>query len=1069
MPRDRRGLDSGRNSSTIRKAARERVRFRAPILERLEGRLVLSLAPTALTVATVSGIYGGTATMAATLTSGGTDVAGETVDFHIGAVDLGPAVTDVNGLATINGASLGFIDVGTYIGDVTASFAGDASFNPSNGSSDLTITPAPLTVAANDQAKVYGQINPTLTGIVAGILNGDDVTANFATTASQFSDVQAGGYPINFTGLTGAKALDYSTTVVGGSSTGGTLTATPAPLAVVVNNQAKVYGQANPSLTGTVAGILNGDDVTANFATTASNSSGVQAGGYPITVASLSGTKAIDYSTTVVGGSVTLGSLTVTPAPLTITANNQAKVYGAASPTLTASYTGFVNGDTSASLIAPPTLSTTATAASHVSGNPYAITASGAVDPDYSISYVAGSLTVTPAPLTIVANDQSKIYGAASPTLTASYTGFVNGDTSASLTAPPTLSTTATAASHVSGGPYAIAASGAVDPDYSISYVAGSLGVTPAPLTIVIGNSTRVYGQANPTLTGTVTGILNGDDVAASYATTASQYSDVQAGGFPITLSDLTGTMAGDYSTTVAGGSVTPGTLTVTPAPLTIVAHDQSKVYGQSNPSFDGQVTGVLNGDDVTANLTTAASQYSDVVDGGYPITFSGLTGAKAADYSTTVTGSSVSDGVLTVTPAPLTITLDSQSRLYGQANPTLTGTVAGVLNGDDVTVVYDTSATQYSDVQAGGYAITATHSIGAKAEDYSPLVPGGSLTDGTLTVVPAPLAVVVNNKTKVYGQASPTLTGTVTGILNGDNVTAQYATPATTSSHVVNGGFPITVSGLSGSKAGDYAVMNPTAGVLTVTPAPLTVAASSGSKVYGQSTPAFHASFGGFTLGQGPGSLSGVLGFSTPATAASHVGVYPIIPSGLTSSDYAIRFINGNLGVTPASLVVTAPNVVKAYGQAIPTLTASYSGFVNGDSAAGLTTQATLSTTATAASAPGLYPILPGGGSSADYTIVNVPGTLNIRPSPLPSYNPAQVAFVSSLYRDILGRAPEPFGLSVWIAELNQGATRAAVAQRIYHSSEAVTYRSHHRGHTITEAKALAHALQAQKKAGHG
>ena len=82
------------------------------------------------------------------------------------------------------------------------------------------------------------------------------------------------------------------------------------------------------------------------------------------------------------------GTLSVTQAALTITANNQSKVYGAALPALTASYSGFVNGDTSASLTTGPTLTTTATAASHV-GSPYSITAAGAVDADYSISYVA--------------------------------------------------------------------------------------------------------------------------------------------------------------------------------------------------------------------------------------------------------------------------------------------------------------------------------------------------------------------------------------------------------------------------------------------------------------------------------------------------------------------------------------------------------------------------------------------------------------------------------------------------------------------------------------------------------
>ena len=163
---------------------------------------------------------------------------------------------------------------------------------------------------------------------------------------------------------------------------------------------------------------------------------------------------------------------------MTITANNQTKVYGAALPTLTASYSGFVNGDTSASLTTQPTLSTTATASSDVSGNPYTITASGAVDSDYAISYATGTLTITPAALTITADNQTKVYGAALPTLTASYSGFVDGDTAANLSTQPTLTTTATAGSHV--GSYAITASGAVDSDYTISYASGTLTVTTA-------------------------------------------------------------------------------------------------------------------------------------------------------------------------------------------------------------------------------------------------------------------------------------------------------------------------------------------------------------------------------------------------------------------------------------------------------------------------------------------------------------------------------------------------------------------------------------------------------------
>ena len=259
------------------------------------------------------------------------------------------------------------------------------------------------------------------------------------------------------------------------------------------------------------------------------------------------------------------GTLTVTAAPLTITANNQTKVYGAALPTLTASYSGFVNGDTSASLTTQPTLTTTATASSHVAGSPYTITASGAVDSDYRISYVAGTLTVTAAPLTITANNQTKVYGAALPTLTASYSGFVNGDTSASLTTQPTLTTTATASSHVAGSPYAITAAGAADTDYTISYVPGTLTVTPAPLTITANNQTKVYGAALPTLTAAYTGLVNGDTPASlttpvSLSTTATQASHV--GSYAITAS---GAADPDYTISYVAGTLTitlstPGT-----------------------------------------------------------------------------------------------------------------------------------------------------------------------------------------------------------------------------------------------------------------------------------------------------------------------------------------------------------------------------------------------------------------------------------------------------------------------------------------------------------------------------
>ena len=76
-------------------------------------------------------------------------------------------------------------------------------------------------------------------------------------------------------------------------------------------------------------------------------------------------------------------------------------VYGSGLPALTAGYSGFVNGDTPSSLSTQPTLSTTAMLDSPVSGSPYSITAGGAADPNYTIAYVSGTLTVTPQVITV--------------------------------------------------------------------------------------------------------------------------------------------------------------------------------------------------------------------------------------------------------------------------------------------------------------------------------------------------------------------------------------------------------------------------------------------------------------------------------------------------------------------------------------------------------------------------------------------------------------------------------------------------------------------------------------------
>jgi hypothetical protein len=100
-------------------------------------------------------------------------------------------------------------------------------------------------------------------------------------------------------------------------------------------------------------------------------------------------------------------------------------------------------------------------------------------------------------------------------------------------------------------------------------------------------------------------------------------------------------------------------------------------------------------------------------------------------------------------------------------------------------------------------------------------------------------------------------------------------------------------------------------------------------------------------------------------------------------SSDGTFMTSNASLTqtVNKATLTVTANNASKVYGQANPTLTASYSGFVNGETLAssGVSGSPSLNTTATASSAPGTYTITAGPGNLAanNYAFTLVNGTL--------------------------------------------------------------------------------------------
>ncbi len=407
----------------------------------------------------------------------------------------------------------------------------------------VTIQPAPLTVTANGAVRPYGDPNPPFTGTLTGVQNGDTITATYGSTATATTPV--GSYAITPTlSDPDGRLGNYAVALISG-----TLTIAQAPLTVTANDAARPYGAANPPFTGTLSGLKNNDAITASYGSTATATT--PAGSYAIapTLADPSGALG-NYAITKAAG-----TLTITQAPLTVTANDKSMTYGGAVPTFTASDRGLVNGesgDVVHGLTCGAVDSNNVPVSSHTTAGTYPITCGGGSAANYSITYMTGALTIKPTPLTITADDKTTPYGTV-PSVTWTGSGFVNGESATTLaTAPnsaPTCGATvngAAASATTPPGVYAgaITCRDAVDPNYAITYAGGTLTVDPLLSLDEQGLPSGVRRQAT----------LDGQTVSLPDAGVEIAYDSVHRYSFPATVTDSSGAI---YITTDAGFSGT--------------------------------------------------------------------------------------------------------------------------------------------------------------------------------------------------------------------------------------------------------------------------------------------------------------------------------------------------------------------------------------------------------------------------------------------------------------------------------------------------------------------------------
>ena len=828
---------------------------------------------------------------------------------------------------TYNTAADANSNVGNYA--VTPSGVIDANYNITFNDGILTINPADLTIQADNSAKIYGAALPafssTFTGLVAG-----DVPADYAVTYNTAADANSnvGNYAVTPSGVIDTN---YNITF-----NDGILTINPADLTIQADNSAKIYGAALPAFSSTFTGLVAGD-VSADYAVTYNTAADTNSniGNYAVTP---SGVIDTNYNITFTGG-----ILTINPADLTIQADNSAKIYGATLPAFSSTFTGLVAGDVSADYAV--TYNTAADANSNV-GN-YAVTPSSVIDANYNITFTGGILTINPADLTIQADNSAKIYGAALPAFSSTFTGLVAGDVPADYAV--TYNTAADANSNI--GNYAVTPSGVIDTNYNITFNDGILTINPADLTIQADNSAKIYGATLPAFSSTFTGLVAGD-VSADYAVTYNTAADANSnvGNYAVTPSGVIDT---NYNITFTGGI-----LTINPVDLTIQADNSAKIYGATLPAFSSTFTGLVEGDvpaDYAVTYNTAADANSNV--GNYAVTPSGVIDTN---YNITFTG-----GILTINPADLTIQADNSAKIYGAALPAFSSTFNGLVAGDvpaDYDITYNTAADANSNV--GNYVVTPSGVIDA---NYNI-----TFNDGILTINPADLTIQADNSAKIYGATLPAFSSTFTGLVAGD-VPADYAvtynTAADANSNV--GNYAVTPSGVIDT---NYNITF-TGGILTINPVDLTIQADNSAKIYGATLPAFSSTFTGLVAGDVPADYA--VTYNTAADANSNVGNYAVTPSGIIDTNYNITFIDGNLAVNPAVLYISANNSSKDYQHENPNFSASYNGFVLDENAANLNGELTFATDATTYSLPGSYTVTPSGQTSTNYNINYLDGIL--------------------------------------------------------------------------------------------
>ncbi|AXE54424.1 MBG domain-containing protein [Aurantimicrobium sp. MWH-Uga1] len=820
--------------------------------------IVVSKKPQTITVSNKNKTYGDTASFAA----GGVASSGQNVSY----------TSSNNQVVSVNGTDLVIRGAGTAT--VTASASGNSEFNAApDVNFTVTIAKAPLTITGNSYSVEYGTSTFTYGKSISGFVYSDtesDLTSPISCTSTYTSLTNAGSTPQ--VACSGAASTNYSFNYVPG-----TVTVTKKDLDVsgLVHSSVE-YGSSVPSLAPQYSGFVNGQGVVNLGASLPTCSTAytpnTHVNSIPVAITCSGGT-ATNYNYVYHPGSITVVQKPITVSPPTVSVQYGDPLPSIGSPT----FSPLANGETSSVFDVLPSCNASGYSVTTNVNETISVTCANGSDGDYSFSYTSRNVNITQRPITIESKVIDLTYGDPIPSgtdLAPDFSGFVNGQNESVLSTPASCVTTYQRTSNVGSNP-SISCSNASATNYSFSYLPSYVNISKKQLNVSAPNHVLTYGDPVPSLSPIISGFVNGQNSSALSVQPQCQtsYSPTTSASQTPTIS-CSGANATNYSFAYVNGVAT-----INKKGLTVTGPSRFVTYGDAVPSLTPTISGFVNSEN-ESNLATAPScttVYTNTTGASNtPVPIVCANNGVSNNYSF-----SYSNGSITVAKKTLSVTGPSRIVTYGDPIPSLTPSVSGFVNSenvDDLDTAPTCSTTYTNQTHASSTPVTISCQNNGVSANYS-----FNYNNGSITVNKKILTVSAPNPVVTYGDPVPTLTPTFAGWVNNEN-----------SSHLTNTPTCVSTYSLS-SSAGTY-------------PSVTCSGANSGNYSFLYNTGAFTINKANQTLNFNPVSVPTLQpGGSHSLIANSTSGLTPAVTtSGECSYNPSSNEITANISITSATVTCT-------------------------------------------------------------------------------------------------------------------------------------------------------------------